>query len=163
MFEIIDGSERAIKLDKRCLRDMEHQWESLFSIWAEHIGDGQELFDGLLKNSYPEKAFLPYKYSEGATAAHLIEMMFPDKYHKLPDGVIFYDYNPHCWLGETLAFYVWTYGRNIREILENCSYNELLSKYYPLHEASPTKRVNTLEQFMRNKGLPPKEVVNPLQ
>ncbi len=62
-----------------------------------------------------------------------------------------YDRSPEYWAGWVLAYYQWYSGRSFREIMNFISMEEIISLYFPLHEASEDKFVDTLEQIIQQE------------
>jgi len=62
-----------------------------------------------------------------------------------------YDSSPEYWCGWIVAYYQWKTGRSFKDIQSLISMNEILSLYFPLHEASEDKCVETLESIMKER------------
>jgi len=62
-----------------------------------------------------------------------------------------YDCSPEYWCGWILAYYQWKTGRSFRNIHQYISAEDIIKLYWPLHEASEDKFVDTVNKIIRNK------------
>lgn len=58
------------------------------------------------------------------------------------------DYPPEYWVGWTYAYYQWHSGLSFREIFVAIPYEELLKRYWPLHEADVTKSAAVMDDII---------------
>lgn len=61
-------------------------------------------------------------------------------------------YPQEYWIGWILAYYQWYTGKSFSTILRRMSYYSILDLYGVLHEADPSKAVETLNQMFPNRG-----------
>lgn len=64
------------------------------------------------------------------------------------------DYPPEYWVGWTYAYYQWHSGLPFREIVAAIPYQELLERYWPLHEADVTKAAAVMDDIMAKRTAP---------
>lgn len=67
---------------------------------------------------------------------------------EFPDAQIEYEFSKEYWGGWILTFYQWSTGRPFKDIFETVPMSKIIGMYYPLHEASEEKFVETLNEIL---------------
>lgn len=68
-----------------------------------------------------------------------------------PEVQIEYDCSPEYWCGWILAYYQWKSGYRFKDIFEGLPVSEIYKLYWPLHEASEEKFVDTANKILARK------------
>lgn len=73
-----------------------------------------------------------------------LRIIFPEPLNEI-------DCSPEYWSGWILAYYQWHSGKSFKDILETLPIEEILKLYWPLHEASEDKFVDTANDIMERR------------
>lgn len=82
-------------------------------------------------------------------ARRVLDQWYTEK--KWPEPVCSFYYPPEYWAGWTLALYQWRSGRDFESIQSVLPLSDIVRMYHPLHEASESKVVATIDEVIRSR------------
>lgn len=93
------------------------------------------------------------RYVAGLSGTELARSAIDQWYRgdRWPDPVRSDGYSPEYWAGWILALYQWRSGKDFESIQSVLPLSDLVLMYWPLHEASESKAVATIDEVIRSK------------